>query len=64
MSRLSRSPACQQRQSMHGRGTRRPRGSVTLSGRLAYLDNLKVLMVVGVIVAHATFAWTTSATGS
>ncbi len=28
------------------------------SGRLEYLDNLKVLMVVGVIVAHATFAWT------
>jgi hypothetical protein len=28
------------------------------SGRLAYLDNLKVLLVVGVIVAHATFAWT------
>ncbi len=28
------------------------------SHRTAYLDNLKVLMVVGVIVAHATFAWT------
>lgn len=28
------------------------------SPRLVYLDNLKVLMVVGVIVAHATFAWT------
>lgn len=28
------------------------------SGRSASLDNLKVLMVVGVIVAHATFAWT------
>jgi hypothetical protein len=32
--------------------------SVVPSGRFAYLDNLKVLMVVGVIVAHATFAWT------
>ena len=32
--------------------------AVMPSGRLAYLDNLKVLMVVGVIVAHATFAWT------
>jgi glucan biosynthesis protein C len=32
--------------------------AVMPSGRIAYLDNLKVLMVVGVIVAHATFAWT------
>lgn len=29
------------------------------SGRSAYFDNLKVLMVIGVIVAHVTFAWTT-----
>ena len=37
---------------------REDRTSVVPSGRFAYLDNLKVLMVVGVIVAHATFAWT------
>ncbi|HEU0213527.1 MAG TPA: acyltransferase [Jiangellaceae bacterium] len=30
--------------------------------RRAYLDNLKVLLVAGVIVAHAVFAWTTVGT--
>jgi len=36
--------------------TRTPR--LGTSPRHAYADNLKVLMVVGVIVAHVTFAWT------
>lgn len=33
-----------------------------LSARYAYADNLKVVLVVGVIVAHATMAWTGAGT--
>jgi hypothetical protein len=35
-----------------------PPGRVAATVRRAYLDNLKVLLVTGVIVAHAMFAWT------
>ncbi|HEX6578462.1 MAG TPA: acyltransferase [Jiangellaceae bacterium] len=39
-----------------------PRERAAATGRRAYLDNLKVLLVAGVIVAHAVFAWTTVGT--
>lgn len=37
---------------------RDPTGGVVPPSRDAYADNLKVLLVVGVIVGHATMAWT------
>ena len=47
--------------SVHGQvSAPRPPGVVALQTpqRVAHADNLKVLLVVGVIVAHATMAWT------